>query len=81
MEDGSGIGFRLLMGHGYELCYRRDFDAHWALLDRIFLMRYSYACEVFIWTLAMGSGVPEMRDGILFVELEAFASSEMNLRV
>jgi hypothetical protein len=44
-------------------------------------MRYRYACEVFIWTLAMGSGVPEMRDGILFVELEAFASSEMNLRV
>jgi hypothetical protein len=29
----------------------------------------------------MGFGVPEMRDGILFVELEAKASSEMNLRV
>ena len=28
-----------------------------------------------------GFGVPEMRDGILFVELEAKASSEMNLRV
>ena len=36
-------------------------------VDVFSFMRYRYACEVFIWTLAMGSGVPEMRDGILFV--------------
>jgi len=40
------LGFRLLMGFGYELCYQRDFDAQWALLAHIFLMRYSYACEL-----------------------------------
>ena len=45
-KTDRALGFRLLMGFGYELCYQRDFDAQWALLVRIFLMRYSYACEL-----------------------------------